>query len=312
MNLCLFLALFFMGFSISGVRMKNSLVLAPMYRVTDLAFRLLCREQGAGLCYSEMVNSEALIRNNLAARRLTQSCSADRPLAMQVFGSRVESMKKAAEMLLESNSFDFLDLNLGCPSGNVINQGAGSALLKRPARIREILSAWNSLGIPAMAKIRVSPNVLNSVKLAKEIERAGASCIAVHARTVKQKNRGLVDFVALKRIKKAVGIPVIGNGGVKDKASFERLVEKSGCDAVMVGSAAIGNPGVFAEILGKKPIPRDEAFLKYLELCDNHGINYVGRVKQQACRFFQGNKRLVTQFEQAKTISDVSSIAESY
>jgi len=301
-----------MVFSISGVKMKNNLVLAPMYRVTDLAFRLLCREQGVSLCYSEMINSEALIRNNLAARRLSQSCKEDRPLAMQVFGSRVESMKKAAELLLEQNSFDFLDLNLGCPSDNVINQGAGSALLKRPKRISEILSAWHDIGFSTMAKIRISPNVLDSIKLAKAIEKAGVSCLAVHARAVKQKNRGLVDFVALKRIKKAVGIPVIGNGGVKDKASFERLVEKSGCDAAMVGTAAIGNPGVFAEILGKKPIPRDEAFLEYLALCEKHGIGYVGRVKQQACRFFQGDRQRVSLFEQAKTIGDVSRIAESY
>ena len=239
-----------MVLTIYGKRIQNNAVLAPMYRISDLAFRLLAREQGAGLCYSEMGNSEALIRNNAAARRLTQSCPEDRPLSMQLFGSRLESMKKAAELVLEEQDFDFLDLNLGCPSDNILNQGAGTALLARPARVSEIVSAWVDLGALVSAKIRVSPNVLHSIKLAKQIEKAGASALAVHARPTKQRNKGLIDFVALKRIKKSVGIPVFGNGGIDSKKAFDRMLEKSGCDAVMVGQAAIGNPGIFAELLG--------------------------------------------------------------
>lgn len=301
-----------MQFRISSVRMCNRLVLAPMYRVTDLAFRLLCREQGAGLCYSEMVNSEALIRNNLSAQRLAQTCSEDRPLAMQVFGARVESMKKAAERLIAEKKFDFLDLNLGCPSGNVIGQGAGSALLKRPRRICEIISAWHGLGLPVTAKIRSGPNVLRTIRLAKQVEKAGASCIALHARTVKQKNKGIVDFVAIKRVKKAVGIPVVGNGGVRDRAGFERMLEKTGCDAIMVGSAAIGNPGVFAELLGKKPLPREKAFFKYLELFRKFEIGYFGRLKTQAVKFFPGNKKLVAELQKAMSVEDLISILEPF
>lgn len=296
------------GFSIGKVRMRNGLVLAPMYRYTDLAFRLLCRSQGAALCYSEMVNSEALIRKNRAAARLAQTCPEDRPLAMQVFGARVESMRKAAEILLREKQFDFLDLNLGCPSDNVINQGAGSALLKRPGRISEIISAWTDLDALVTAKLRSSPNVLHTIRLAKAIERAGASAIAVHARPVRQKNKGLVDLVAIKRVKRAVGIPVIGNGSVRDRHSFERMLEKTGCDAVMVGTAAIGNPGVFAEILGKKPLPREKAFLKYLDLYQKQGIGYFGRLKLQAARFFAGNRELVFSIQSAKTLSELEKI----
>jgi len=299
-----------MAFKIASVTMKNRLVLAPMYRATDLAFRLICREQGAGLCYSEMVNSEALIRNNSSAQRLAQTCSKDRPLAMQIFGARIESMVKAAKTLANEREFDFLDLNLGCPSDNVINQGAGSALLKRPARICKIISAWQDFGMPVTAKIRSSPNVLHSIKLAKQIEKAGAAAIAVHARPVKQKNKGLVDLMAIKRVKKAVGIPVIGNGGVKNMSSFERMLEKTGCDAVMVGTAAIGNPGVFAKILGKKPISREQAFLKYVELCNELGINYFGRIKTQAVKFFEGHKQLTPKIEQAKTVEELVHIAK--
>lgn len=301
----------FMVFKIAGIELKNKLVLAPMYRATDLPFRLICREQGAGLCYSEMVNSEALIRNNKAAQALSLSCKKDRPLAMQVFGARIESMKKAAEILCREHEFDFLDLNLGCPSDNVINQGAGSALLKRPKRIFEIITAWQDFGKPVTAKIRSDQNILHTIKLAKEIERAGASAIAIHARPIIQKNKGLVDFVAIKRVKKAVGIPIIGNGGIKNKAGFERMIEKTGCDAVMVGTAAIGNPGIFAEILGKKPIPRDRLFSKYLELCKEFNIDYFGRIKQQAIRFFAGHKALLPKLERTQTIEELVSAAKS-
>jgi nifR3 family TIM-barrel protein len=298
-----------MDFAISGKKMPSALVFGPMYRHSDLAFRLLCREQGAGLCYSEMVNSEALIRNNAAARRLTKTCPEDRPLSMQLFGARLESMKKAAALVLEKKGFDFLDLNLGCPSDNVLNQGAGSALLKRPSRVSEIISAWADLGALPTAKIRVSQNALHSIKLARQIEKAGACCIAVHARPVTQRNKGLVDFVALKRIKKAVGIPVIGNGGIDSKKAFERMLSKTGCDAAMVSQAAIGNPGIFAEILGKKPIPREKAFFRYLELCKKHDINCFGRIKQQAVSFFAGHKSLVPKLEQSKSLEELASIA---
>ena len=301
-----------MVFKIAGITLKNRLVLAPMYRSTDLAFRLICREQGAGLCYSEMVNSEALIRNNKAAQALSLSCKEDRPLAMQVFGARVESMKKAAEILCKEHEFDFLDLNLGCPSDNVINQGAGSALLKRPKRISEIIASWQDFGKPVTVKLRSDQNILHTIKLAKEIERAGASAIAIHARPVMQKNKGLVDFVAIKRVKKSVGIPVIGNGGIKNKSGFERMLSKTGCDAAMIGTAAIGNPGIFAEILGKKPISREKAFLQYLELSRKFGVDsYFGRMKTQAVKFFEENREKVILFQKAKTLEELVLIVKS-
>lgn len=299
-----------MVFAIGNVKLENNLVLAPMYRYSDLAFRLLCRGQGVSLCYSEMINSEALIRNNLAAQRLAVSCKEDRPLGMQVFGARVESMCKAAEILVEKHDFDFLDLNLGCPSGNVLNQGAGYALLKRPKRIEEIISCWAGLGKPVTAKMRSGQNVLHSIRIAKEIERAGASAIAVHGRTAKQENKGVVDFVAIKRIKKAVGIPVIGNGGVNGKAGFERMLEKTGCDAVMVGGAAIGNPGIFAEILGREHISSEQAFFKYLELCEKHGTVDFGRLKVQSTKFFSGRKETRIRLEKAGTLEKLVEIAK--
>lgn len=290
-----------MHFKISSLELKNQLALAPMYRVTDLPFRLLCRAQGAGLCFSEMINSEALIRNNKPNWELANTLEEDAPLGIQLFGARVESMKKAAELLIEKQRFELLDLNLGCPSSNVLNQGAGAALLKRPERISEILESWKGLGKPVTAKIRVAPNVLHSIKLAKTIEKAGASALIIHGRTVQQGLKGKVDFVALKRIKKSVGIPVIGNGGVKDKGSFDLMIEKTKCDAAMIGIASIGNPGIFAEILGNKPISRERALREYLKLYKELGFTRFGRLKLQALRFLPGREHLELRNKIVKT-----------
>ncbi len=299
-----------MQFKIGNLVLKNQLVLAPMYRISDLPFRLLCREQGAGLCFSEMINSEALIRNNQSNWRLAETIESDFPLGMQLFGARVESMKRAAELLIEKKRFELLDLNLGCPSHNVLNQGAGAALLKRPERIAEIISSWACLEKPVTAKIRVAPNVLHSIKIAKIIEKAGASALIVHGRTVQQENSGKIDFVAIKRIKKSLGILVIGNGGIKNKQDFELMLEKTKCDAIMIGASAIGNPGVFAEILEKKPVSRKEALAKYLELCDSFGFNFFGSMKQQVLRFLAGreNRELVLKITKAKTLAELKSM----
>ena len=238
-----------MQFKIAGLVFKNQLLLAPMYRVTDLPFRLLCRAQGAGLCFSEMINSEALIRDNKSNWRLAETNEEDFPLALQLFGAR-------------------------------------------PQRITEILQSWADLGKPITAKIRIAPNVLHSIKIAKTIEKAGASALIVHARTIEQEHKGKVDFVAIKRIKKSLGIPVIGNGGIKGRGSFDLMLEKTKCDAIMIGTAAIGNPGVFSEILEKKPISREQALKEYLQLCSSLNFSHFGRIKLQTLRFLPGRENI--------------------
>ena len=292
-----------MQFKIGSLKIENRLVLAPMYRITDLPFRLLCRSQGAALCFSEMINSEALIRNNAPNWRLAETSPEDVPLGLQLFGARPESMLKAAELLIEKQRFELLDLNLGCPSFGVLNQGAGAALLKRPARIAELISSWKDLGKPITAKIRISPNILHSIKLARTIEKAGASALIVHARTIEQKHSGRIDFVALKRIKQKLGIPVICNGGIKDKDGFELLLEKTKCDAAMIGRNAIGNPGIFAELLGKEPLRREQALFKYLELCEKFKIQKFGRIKTQAISFLHGGKHKALKLKLVQTKS---------
>jgi len=292
-----------MQFKIGPLKLDNRLVLAPMYRITDLPFRLLCRQQGAGFCFSEMINSEALIRNNKSNWMLAETIEQDFPLAMQLFGARTESMRKAAELLIEKKRFEILDLNLGCPSHGILNQGAGAALLKRPKRIEEIISCWKDLGKPITAKIRISPNILHSIKLAKIIEKAGASALIVHARTIEQQHKGLPSFSALKRIKKSIGIPVIGNGGIKNKEGFELMLEKTKCNAVMIGNSAIGNPGIFSEILGKKSLSREQALFRYLELSEKFEIQKFGRLKTQALSFLHAKKYAALKQELVKAKS---------
>jgi len=167
------------------------------------------------------------------------------------------------------------------------------------------------LGKPVTAKIRTSQNILQTIKLAKQLEKAGVSALAVHARPIKLKNKGFVDFVAIKRIKKALGIPVIGNGGVRGKKGFDRMIDKTGCDAVMVGTGCIGNPGLFAEILGNKSISRGKAFSKYLELSQRFGIDYFGRIKVQATKFFENDSRKVSNLEKAESLKELVAAAKA-
>lgn len=289
-------------FSIAGIKPKNQLVLAPMAAVTDLAFRMLCREQGAGLCFTEMVNAEAIARNNKSSIELAQSRKGDAPLGLQLFGARIESMKKAAERLVKQADFDFFDLNLGCPDEKVLRQGAGAALLSRPKRAAELVETLREHGKPVTAKIRINPNTLKSIEFCKRLEQAGVDCITIHAKTVKQGYSGKADFVALKRIVKAIEVPVIANGNLRTSQDVETTLHKTGAAAAMIGRAAIGNPGIFAELQGEKGIAPLKAMFRYLELCDEFGLNRFGRKKTMVVRFLAKAKRkeLIRQLQKVK------------
>ena len=279
------------GFSIADLKMQNCLVLAPMAAITDLPFRMLCRKQGAALCYTEMINAEAVARNNKPAFRLAASHPDDVPLGLQLFGAKVESMKTAAKKLAETEKFDFFDLNMGCPDQRVLRQGAGAALLRRETRACELVKAIKKAGKPVTVKVRLNPNVLNSIRLCKALETAGAECITVHGRTVKQKYSGPVDFVAIKRIAKAVSVPVIANGNIRSRQDVKVTMEKTGAAAVMIGRGAIGNPGIFAELQGHLAIKPINAMFNYLKSFEEFGMDKFGRKKTQVIRFLVKAKK---------------------
>ena len=239
-----------MKLTIGNVTLENNLILAPMAGVTDLPFRLLCKEQGAGLLCTEMVSAKAIYFKNKNTKSLMQILPRERPVSLQLFGSEPELMGFIAQQI-EEQPFDILDINMGCPVPKVVNNGEGSALMKNPKLVGEIVKkVASSIQKPLTVKIRkgFTEDCVNAVEIAKIIEDAGAAAVAVHGRTREQYYSGRADWDIIRRVKEAVSIPVIGNGDVDSPESAKRLLEETGCDGIMIGRAARGNPWIFSRI----------------------------------------------------------------
>lgn len=239
-----------MQWKIGNVRMENPFVLAPMAGVTDLPFRRLCKEQGAGLICMEMVSAKAISFHNKNTEALMEIDPCEHPVSMQLFGSEPELMAEVAKSI-EDRSFDILDINMGCPVPKVVNNGEGSALLKDPDLIvRIVKSVSSAISKPLTVKVRIGfeKEPVDIVEIAKRVEDAGAAAIAVHGRTRQQYYSGTADWDAIRKVKEAVSIPVIGNGDVDSPLKAEALMKETGCDAVMVGRAVRGNPWLFREM----------------------------------------------------------------
>ena len=239
-----------MKLTIGNVTLENNLILAPMAGVTDLPFRLLCKEQGAGLLCTEMVSAKAIYFKNKNTRSLMQILPEERPVSLQLFGSEPDLMGLIARQI-EEEPFDILDINMGCPVPKVVNNGEGSALMKNPKLVGEIVrKVSSSIKKPLTVKIRkgFTGESVNAVEIAKIIEDAGASAVAVHGRTREQYYSGKADWDIIRRVKEAVSIPVIGNGDVDSPENARRLLEETGCDGIMIGRAARGNPWIFGRI----------------------------------------------------------------
>lgn len=239
-----------MQWKIGNVKIENPFVLAPMAGVTDLPFRRLCKEQGAGLICTEMVSAKAISFRNKNTEALMEIDPMERPVSLQLFGNEPKLMAEVARSI-EERPFDILDVNMGCPVPKVVNNGEGSALLKDPNLIvcivRELASAIQK---PVTVKMRIGigKEPVDIVEIAKRVEDAGAAAIAVHGRTREQYYSGTADWDAIRRVKEAVSIPVIGNGDVDSAVKARALMEETGCDAVMVGRAVRGNPWIFREM----------------------------------------------------------------
>ena len=235
---------------IGSVEIENPFVLAPMAGITDLPFRLLCKEQGAGLLYTEMVSAKAISYHNRNTVSLMETDPKEYPVALQLFGSEPELMGEVAKSI-EDQPFDILDINMGCPVPKVVNNGEGSALLKDPVLIREIIKAVSgAVRKPVTAKMRIGFEGadVDPVEIARIMEDAGAAAIAVHGRTRQQYYSGRADWETIRRIKEAVSVPVIGNGDVDSPEKAEAMFRETGCDAVMIGRAVRGNPWIFREM----------------------------------------------------------------
>ncbi len=228
----------------------NKIILAPMAGITDLPFRLLCREQGCDMVYTEMVSAKGMMYNMNRSEPLLVTDPKERPVGVQIFGSEPEIMAKEAAILAERD-FDFIDINMGCPVPKIVNNGEGSALLRDPELAGRIIKAVSSaVDKPVTVKIRAGfdKDSINAVLMAKTAEENGAAAIAVHARTREMFYQGEADWNIIKAVKDAVNIPVIGNGDIRNSDDMKRMKEETGCDSVMVGRAAKGNPWIFAEL----------------------------------------------------------------
>ena len=265
-----------MKLKIGSVTLENNVILAPMAGVTDLPYRVLCREQGAGLVCMEMVSAKAIYYKNRNTQELLAVDERERPVSLQLFGSDPEILSSMAAQL-EDGPYDLFDINMGCPVPKIVKNGEGSALMRNPKLVEEILTAMvKAVRKPVTVKIRrgFDETSVNAVEIAKIAEGCGVAAVAVHGRTREQFYSGKADWDIIRQVKEAVRIPVIGNGDVFTPEDAKRMVETTGCDGIMVARGAKGNPWIFKQIteyLDTGVIPERPSVEELKEMILRHG-----------------------------------------
>ncbi|MBR9706341.1 tRNA dihydrouridine synthase DusB [Candidatus Pacearchaeota archaeon] len=304
-------------------KLKSKIILAPMHDTTNLAFRLMCKEYGAALVSTELLSANAIAKNNKAVLRLAVTDKSEKPNVIQLFSQNTSMLVKAAKRL--EKDFDIIDFNIGCPSERIMQQGSGGALLRRKNKIKEIVKKVSSaIKIPFTVKMRVGFDRDNSLEIAKICEEQGASAITIHARTVLQGYSGHSDWEIIKKIKQNLKIPVIGNGDIWNGADAKKMLEETGCDYVMVGRAAIGNPFIFkainhfletGEVITQNKDERISDYFEYIKLAKKFKIFNLFDAKTKAQEFtkgFEGSSKFRKELNTAKSFGVIKKLLQEF
>ena len=298
-------------------KLKSRALLSPMAGVTDVAFRTLAKQYGAGLTYTEFVSSSGIVRNNKNTLKMVETSSIEKPVAVQLFGNNIEEVIEAAKLM--EKTFDIIDINCGCPAWKVIKTGAGSAMLNDENKIGNFINKLSSsINKPVTLKIRtgIDDKKINAVKVAKIAEENGAAAIAIHGRTQKQGYNGIANWNIIKDVKDSVSIPVIGNGDIFTPEIFKEKLDFSNVDFIMIARAAIGNPFIFKQINEylkngtyekKKPL---EQFSEFIILAEKYDLPYK-LIKNHAISFTKGlfkSSRIREELSKSNNIEEINNI----
>lgn len=297
---------------IGNVETRNNLFLAPMAGVTDVAFRALCVKFGAGLTTTEMISAKGLYYEDKKTEDFLKTHKSENPVAVQLFGNDPEIFAEVVK-LPQLQKFDIIDINMGCPAPKIVKNGEGSALMKNFEVARKVIEACvQNTTKPVTVKFRKGFDSDVCVAFAKMCEEAGASAITIHGRLAKQMYSGNVDVECIKKVKQAVKIPVIANGDVCDRLSYEKMIKETGCDAVMIGRASFGKPWIFSEILKNRTEKNKLKIIKeHIKLAKKFGVLNLLELRKHFVWFikdFQGSAQIRNSIFQAKNEKEIFAI----